>query len=73
MVAHIVGFLLQNLPALLFVVALVIAAARRRHEPLAERFLSWILLLPIGITGLWAGAFHVFSFPLRLRSLLGGT
>ena len=70
MVAHIIGFLLQNLPALLFVIALVIAAARRRHGPLAERFLSWILLLPIGITGLWAGAFHVF-FPATAAKLIG--
>jgi hypothetical protein len=68
MVAHIIGFVLQNLPALLFVVA----AARRRHGPVAERFLSWILLLPIGITGLWAGAFHVF-FPATAAKLSGGT
>ena len=54
MVAHIIGFVLHNLRALLFVVALVVAAARRRHGPVAERFLSWILLLPIGITGLIA-------------------
>ena len=70
MVAHIIRFLLQNLPALLFVIALVIAGARRRHGPLAERFLSWILLLPIGITGLWAGAFHVF-FPATAAKLIG--
>ena len=60
MVAHIIGFVLQNLPALLFVVALLVAAARGRHGPVAERFLSWILLLPIGITGLWAGS-HLLS------------
>jgi hypothetical protein len=46
-VAHIIGFVLQNLPALLFVVALLVAAARGRHGPVAERFLSWILLLPM--------------------------
>jgi hypothetical protein len=33
MVAHIIGFVLQNLPALLFVVALLVAAARGRHGP----------------------------------------
>jgi hypothetical protein len=22
--------------------------------------LNWVLLLPIGLTGIWAGAFHVF-------------
>jgi hypothetical protein len=56
--------------ALLFVVALLVAAARGRHGPVAERFLSWILLLPIGITGLWAGAFHVF-FPATAAKLIG--
>src|SRR5271170_6866002 len=70
MVAHVIGFVLQNLPALLFIVALLVAAARRRHGPVAERFLSWILLLPIGITGLWAGAFHVF-FPATAARLIG--
>ena len=70
MIAHVIGFVLQNLPALLFVVALVVAAARRRHGPAAERLLSWILLLPIGVTGLWAGAFHVF-FPAIAAKLIG--
>jgi hypothetical protein len=70
MVAHGIGFVLQNLPALLFVVALAVAAMRGRHGLAAERFLSWILLLPIGVTGLWAGAFHVF-FPATAARLIG--
>ncbi|MGC1302783.1 MAG: DUF6790 family protein [Caulobacteraceae bacterium] len=70
MIAHIVRFVLQNLPALLFVLALAIAAARHRHGPAAERFLSWILLLPIGVTGLWAGCFHV-AFPAMAARLIG--
>ena len=70
MIASAIRFVLQNLPALLFVIALVMAAARRSHEPAAERFLSWILLLPIGVTGLWAGTFHVF-FPAKAASLIG--
>lgn len=70
MVADIIRFVLQNLPALLFVVALAVAAARPRHGPVAERFLSWILLLPVGVTGLWAGAFHVF-FPGTAARLIG--
>lgn len=70
MVARIISFVLQNLPALLFVVAILVAAARRRHGPAAERFLSWVLLLPIGVTGLWAGAFHVF-FPATAARLIG--
>jgi disulfide bond formation protein DsbB len=58
--AEAIGFLLRNLPAVLFLLALLIAALR--HGPAAERYLSWILLLPIGVTGLWAGVSHVF-FP----------
>jgi hypothetical protein len=70
MIAFAIRFVLQNLPAMLFVVALLLAAARRGHGPTAEWFLSWILLLPIGVTGLWAGAFHVF-FPATAASLIG--
>jgi hypothetical protein len=70
MIASAIRFVLQNLPALLLVAALVIAAARRSHEPTAERFLAWLLLLPIGVTGLWAGAFHVF-LPATAASLIG--
>jgi hypothetical protein len=70
MISHVIGFILYNLPALLFVVALVIAASRHGHGSAVERFLSWILLLPIGVTGLWAGAFHVF-FPGTAAALIG--
>ena len=60
-VAPPIGYLLlMNLPALLFVAALVLAALRRTPESMAERMLGWILLLPIGVTGLWAGTSHVF-------------
>jgi hypothetical protein len=70
MIASSIRFVLQNLPALLFIAALVVAAARRSHGPAAERFLSWLLLLPIGVTGLWAGAFHVV-LPATAASLIG--
>jgi hypothetical protein len=70
MVAYIIGFVLQNLPALLLAVALAVAATRADRGSVADRFLSWILLLPIGVTGLWAGAFHVF-FPDTAAKLIG--
>ena len=70
MIASAIRFLVQNLPAVLFLLALLIAAATRRDGPAAEHFLSWILLLPIGVTGLWAGAFHVF-LPKTAASLIG--
>ncbi len=70
MIAETVRFLLRNLPALLFVIALGMAAARHGHGSAAERFLSWILLLPIGVTGLWAGIYHVF-FPATAAAHIG--
>ena len=70
MIAHSIAFLLRNLPAVLFVVALLIAAARHNHGSAAERFLSWLLLLPIGVTGLWAGILHLL-FPHTAAALIG--
>ena len=60
--AETIAFVLRNLPVFLFVAALVLAAASRSGAPVADRLLAWILLLPIGVTGLWAAAFHLF-FP----------
>jgi hypothetical protein len=60
----------QNFPAELFVVALVVASIRRDGQGASERFLSWILLLPIGVTSLWAGASHVF-FPAMAARFIG--
>ena len=70
MIASAIRILLQNLPAVLFLLALLIAVATRRDRPAAEHFLSWILLLPIGVTGLWAGGFHVF-LPGTAAALIG--
>jgi hypothetical protein len=61
-IAESIGFVLRNLPGVLFIGALVIAALQRGHGSTAERFLSWILLLPIGVTGIWTAIFHLF-FP----------
>jgi len=68
--AEYVGFLVRNLPALLFVAALGVAAAHPGHGSRAERCLSWILLLPVGVTGLWAGIAHVF-FPAMAAAHIG--
>ena len=70
MVADAIGFVLRNLPAFLFVAAIVVAAVRRGYESIAERFLSWILLLPIGVTGLWAAITHIF-FPTTAAAHIG--
>jgi hypothetical protein len=70
MIADIIRFSIRNLPALLFVLALAIALLHRGNRSLAEHLLSWILLLPIGVTGLWAGLFHIF-FPAVAASYIG--
>jgi hypothetical protein len=61
---------LRNLPAILFVMALVLSASTNGHGTLVERLLAWVLLLPIGITGLWAGISHVF-FPATAAAHIG--
>lgn len=71
MIAESVAFVLRNLPAFLFVSGVLLAAVRRNsHWSTPERFLSWILLLPLGVTGLWAGLFHLFM-PTVAADLIG--
>ncbi len=70
MIAAAIAFLLTNLPAVLLVLALILGAVTRGGSSTAERFLSWILLLPIGLTGVWAGIFHIF-FAQRAASYIG--
>ena len=60
MIGEVISFTLRNLPAILLVLAVALAIARRKSPRFAERFLGWVLLLPIGITCLWAGIYHVF-------------
>jgi hypothetical protein len=62
LIAQTIAFVVGNLPAFLFVAALLTAAFKRNPRwSTPERFLSWILLLPIGVTGLWAAAFHLLA------------
>jgi hypothetical protein len=62
MMAETIAFVLRNLPAFLFVAALVFAGLSRSGAPIAERLLGWILLLPLGVSGIWGAVFHLF-FP----------
>lgn len=59
MIGQTIAFALGNLPAFLFVAALVAAAFTRTPAAAAERYLAWLLLLPVGGTGLWAALFHL--------------
>lgn len=62
MIADTIQFVLTNLPLLLCIAAVVCGATLSRGKPWAERYLAWILLLAVGVNGVWAGIFHVF-FP----------
>jgi hypothetical protein len=57
-IAESIGFVLRNLPAFLLVIALVVAVLHRGRWSTPERFLSWLLLLPVGVTALWAAKQH---------------
>ncbi len=70
MIGSAIRLVLQDLPGILLVLALAIAAGRREPVSIAERFLAWILLLPIGLNGLWVGAFHLL-IPSTAALLIG--
>jgi hypothetical protein len=52
MIAESIGFVLRTLPAFLLAIALLVAALHRGRWSTPERFLSWFLLLPVGVTAL---------------------
>ena len=70
MVADLIAGFLRNLPVFLLVLALVLGALGRPRGSPASRFLGWVLLLPIGVSGLWAGIAHV-AFPEVAASHIG--
>jgi hypothetical protein len=69
MMGGIVGFILANIPAVLFVIA-ILAGMVSRHRPRSEAFLSWLLLLPIGVSGIWAATYHLL-FPNFAAAFIG--
>ena len=70
MIGESIGFLLRNLPALLFVAAILLAAFTDGHATFVDRLPAWTLLLPIGVAGLWADITHVF-FPATAAAHIG--
>jgi hypothetical protein len=70
MIGEAIAFFLRNLPAFLFAAALLLATFWRDGKPAAERFLDWILLLPIGVTSIWAAISHIF-FPSVAAAYIG--
>ncbi len=70
MIGSIIGFVLQNLPAILLVVALIFGFLIQPEISRAETLLSWILLLPIGVAGIWAAIYHLL-FPKFAAAFIG--
>ena len=70
MIGQTIAFVLGNLPAFLLVAALVIAASTRTPSSAPERYLAWLLLLPVGGSGLWAALFHL-AFPALSAAQIG--
>jgi Family of unknown function (DUF6790) len=70
MIGDTIAFVLSNLPAFLLIAALIIAAFARTPSSLPERCLAWLLLLPVGGSGLWAALFHL-AFPAFAAAHIG--
>lgn len=57
-----IRLVLENVPTVMFVAALVMASFFSGIEPVAERYLAWLLLLAVGVQAICAGTTHVL-FP----------
>lgn len=68
--ASFIQLLLSNIPAIMFALAILIALVRHDGRALAVRLLDWLILLSVGVTSFWAGAFHVF-FPTIAAESIG--
>ncbi|MET0744718.1 MAG: DUF6790 family protein [Microvirga sp.] len=68
--ADAIRLILTNVPAILFVAALLIAWLSHTPASGPERFLAWLLLLTVGVESLWAGVYHVF-FPATAAAFIG--
>ena len=67
--ARIIADILSNIPALCFGLAILLALLRQDGRSLASRSLDWMLLLPVGVGGVWAGFFHVTFPQIAARSI----
>jgi len=62
MVGKLIGLTLSNIPLIMFVLSLVLAALTSRAAgSKAEHYLGWFLLLAVGFASLWAGLYHVLA------------
>lgn len=67
--AQIISFILSNIPALCFALAIVIALLRHDGQGFPARLLAWMLLLPVGLGSVWAGFFHIAFPEIAARSI----
>ncbi|MBN8903856.1 MAG: hypothetical protein J0H57_22765, partial [Rhodospirillales bacterium] len=70
MIGDVIGFTLRNVPVLLLILSFVLALLPRRGAGFSERLLAWVLLLPLGVTFIWAAVFHLF-FPAIAAADIG--
>lgn len=71
MVGKLIGLTLSNVPLILFVLSLVLAAVTKRAGlSKAEHYLGWFLLLAVGAASLWAGLYHVLD-PKMAAAFIG--
>lgn len=70
MIADAITLVLSNVPVLMLVLAIAVAAVTKRPASVPQRYFSWLLLLSIGLESLWGGLFHVF-FPDLASAQIG--
>jgi hypothetical protein len=70
MIAETIRWILTNATLVLCVAAVICAALSRAATPWPRRYLAWLLLLGVGMDGIWAGIFHVF-FPAIASAQIG--
>lgn len=70
MIAQTIELVLSNIPLIMFIAALAAAFLTKGQFSTPERYLSWLLLLSIGVEGIWGGVFHVF-FPSVASGQIG--
>lgn len=70
MIAETIKFILSNVSTIMFVAAIVIASLTRGFNSAPERYLAWLLLLSVGVSGIWAAIFHIF-FPAIASAQIG--
>ncbi|MES2504204.1 MAG: DUF6790 family protein [Myxococcota bacterium] len=71
MVTEIISFILSNIPLVCLMLALIISAFQIGFQHRSKAvLLAWLLLLPVGVAGLWAFIFHAF-FPSITDNMIG--